>query len=350
MKKLTKRIFMGMTAGAVALSVSVTALAARFRDVPAGHWAADYIDTAAESGWVEGCGDGLFKPEKRVTYGEFAAMLLRLLFPAELPEKDIGRVWYEPYLETCAKKGIFDGTALDLGADGDTEMTRTELAVTVRNALLAAGVKMPGERELLDVSVPDLAKYGGGEREAIRAVYALGVIRGCDERGTFRGAEGMTRAEAATVLTRMSGLEPSGEVTPPAPELEARQRAAYEAIIAMRARYPEGTPWTNENSYAWHGGVFNVGYGCAGFAFLLSDAAFWQAPARMVRSFTLEDVRVGDILRVNGNTHSVVILEVREDSVIVAEGNYNSAVHWGRELPRATVENADYLLTRYGEE
>ena len=347
---MKKRLLSCLIAAAVALSVSATALAARFRDVPAGHWAAGYIDAAAENGWVEGCGDGLFQPEKKVTYGEFAAMTLRLLFPAELPERGSGRVWYEPYVETCAKKGIFDGTALDLGADGDTNMTRAALAVTIRNALRAAGARMPGERELLAVDVPDLGLYGGEEREAIRAVYAMGIMEGCDDWGTFRGAESMNRAEAAAVLTRMSGVELGGESPAPAPDTEAQQRAAYEAIIAMRAGYPEGTPWTNENSYAWRGGIFSVGYGCAGFAFLLSDAAFGEAPARRVRPVRFEDVRVGDILRVNGDTHSVIVLEVRESSVIVAEGNYNSSVHWGRELSREAVERADYLLTRYGEE
>ncbi len=347
---MKKRIISCLLATAVALPVSVTALAARFRDVPAEHWAAGYIDAAAESGWVEGCGDGLFRPEKQVTYGEFAAMLLRLLFPVELPERGSGRVWYEPYLEACAKKGIFDGTALDLGAGGDAEMTRTALAVTVRNALETAGARMPGERELAAVDAPDLDRYGGEERAAIRTVYALGVMEGCDGRGTFRGAESMTRAEAATVLTRMSRVELGGELPAPAPDTDERQRAAYEAVIAMKARYPEGTRWTNENSYAWRGGLFNVGYGCAGFAFLLSDAAFGEAPARRVRPVSLKDVRVGDILRVNGDTHSVVVLEVRESSVVVAEGNYNSRVHWGRELPRETVESADYMLTRYGEE
>ena len=344
---MKKRIFSMILACAAALSCSVTALAARFRDVPAGHWAAGYIETAAESGWVEGCGGDLYRPEKEVTYGEFAAMTLRLLFPEELPERGSGRVWHEPYMETCAKKGIFDGTEYDLGAGGDTNMTRTALAVTIRNALRAAGAKLPGARELMKVNVPDLGLYCGDEGAAIRAVYALGVMNGCDGQGTFRGAENMTRAQAAAVLTRMSRVELEGEAPAPAPDTDERQRAAYEAIIAMKARYPEGTRWTNENSYAWRGGVFDVGYGCAGFAFLLSDAAFGTAKARTVRPVSLADVRVGDILRINNNTHSVIVLEMRERSVVVAEGNYNSSVHWGRELPASTVENADYLLTRY---
>ncbi len=125
---------------------------------------------------------------------------------------------------------------------------------------------------------------------------------------------------------------------------------AYERMIALREQYPEGTPWTDENYYPWKGGIYTGGSGCAAFVFLLSDAAFGDLPARMIDAVRFDRVRVGDILRVNGNTHSVIVLTVGTKSVTVAEGNYNSAVHWGRTLTAAQVEQADYMLTRYPED
>ena len=60
------------------------------------------------------------------------------------------------------------------------------------------------------------------------------------------------------------------------------------------------------------------------------------------------NIRVGDILRVENDTHSVIVLEVKQDSVIVAEGNYNSSIHWGRELQKADLaDNGSYIMTRY---
>ena len=60
------------------------------------------------------------------------------------------------------------------------------------------------------------------------------------------------------------------------------------------------------------------------------------------------NIKVGDILRVDNDTHSVIVLEVLEDSVIVAEGNYNSAIHWGREIPKAElIDPHSYIMTRY---
>ena len=124
---------------------------------------------------------------------------------------------------------------------------------------------------------------------------------------------------------------------------------AYSAMIALKSKYPEGMSWTNDNGYAWHGGIFSMGYGCAGFAFILSDAAFGDLPARMVSDFTYDDVKVGDILRINNDTHSVIVLEKHSDHVVIAEGNYNRSIHWGRKLDRSTVMQANYILTRYPE-
>ncbi len=123
---------------------------------------------------------------------------------------------------------------------------------------------------------------------------------------------------------------------------------AYERMIALKPSYPEGMVWTNDNYYEWKGGAgYAGGYGCAAFAFLLSDAAFGDLPARIVPDVEFDDVRVGDILRVNHNTHSVIVLSVGVNDLTVAEGNYNGLVHWGRGLTAAEVETADYLMTRY---
>ena len=125
----------------------------------------------------------------------------------------------------------------------------------------------------------------------------------------------------------------------------------YRKMIALKSKYPEGTPWTNSNSYVWDCTVFPdtvyTGFGCVAFAMILSDAAFGDREGRLVETVRLANVRVGDILRINGDTHSVIVLEVNSDSVVIAEGNYNSSVHWGRTLSKQVVESADYLITRY---
>lgn len=137
---------------------------------------------------------------------------------------------------------------------------------------------------------------------------------------------------------------------------------AYQAMIALKDKYPEGMTWTNftpygsqgnlGDSYVWNGGKVygaNRGVGCAAFAFILSDAAFGSLPARVIErgSFTFADVKVGDILRVNGGSHSVIVLQKSAGGVIVAEGNHNKSVHWGRAISETEVLTASYVITRY---
>lgn len=123
----------------------------------------------------------------------------------------------------------------------------------------------------------------------------------------------------------------------------------YESIVAMKEEYPEGTRWTNANKYSWNGGGYGQAGGCMAFAYMLSDAAFGELPARKLTNITIDDVRVGDVLRNGWDSHTVIILQVHDDYVVIAEGNWNGAAHWGRELSAAEVAASCYMLTRYPE-
>lgn len=137
----------------------------------------------------------------------------------------------------------------------------------------------------------------------------------------------------------------------------------YEAMIALRDQdaYKEGTTWTNYEPYSgtgyyWNGGLIDgqriSAVGCVAFAFILSDTAFGSLPNRMYApgGFAYEDIKVGDILRVSNDTHTVIVLEVGEAGVVVAEGNYNGTVHWGRTISKEEVmSNTSHYITRYPE-
>ena len=122
----------------------------------------------------------------------------------------------------------------------------------------------------------------------------------------------------------------------------------FQRITAMKDTYPEGLSWTNDNKYNWSGGLYSGGSGCVAFAYAMSDAAFGTLPARKIESnISLDTVRVGDILRIDNNSHSVIVLKINSDHAIIAEGNYNKSVHWGRKISADTVASAKYIMTRY---
>lgn len=143
--------------------------------------------------------------------------------------------------------------------------------------------------------------------------------------------------------------EPEAPETPPASQytLANGQPITTENIQAilygLKSTYPEGMRWTNANSY-YCAALNTMGYGCAAFAFRCSDAVFGNLPVTG-RHSDFSRVRVGDILRINNDSHSVVVLDVKGDSVVVTEGNYNSSVHWGRTLTRQSLVNGNFVAT-----
>ena len=127
------------------------------------------------------------------------------------------------------------------------------------------------------------------------------------------------------------------------------------AITSLQDQYPEGTPWTNDDVYVWEYDVASglgfgkyTGRGCVAFAMRASDAAFGNVPA--YKKFDRDNIRVGDIIRVYDNTHSVIVLEdLGNNKYRVAEGNFNHSVHYGRVI-NLEESGFDYRFTRYPEQ
>lgn len=159
---------------------------------------------------------------------------------------------------------------------------------------------------------------------------------------------GLSQPDSSAPATPVPASTPASPAASEADIASAANADAniYNALIAQKAVFPEGMTWTNDNYVSWNGGIYSGGFGCAGFAFALSDAAFGDARAKAHSDFN--NIRVGDIVRMNNDSHSVIILEVNTDSVTVAEGNYNSSVHWGRTISKTNLQAAgNNILTRY---
>ena len=154
----------------------------------------------------------------------------------------------------------------------------------------------------------------------------------CTVKVTSNTSSGAAGGSTASLKLNTSGMN-------------AADAAIFRKMYAKRTQYTEGKPWTNSNYYGWKGGIFAGGFGCSGFAFILSDAAFGTVPAKRHTNFN--NVKVGDILRINNNTHSVMVMKVVGNNFVVAEGSYNRSIHWGRVITRAQAKNGGtYVMTR----
>ena len=50
----------------------------KYSDI-SGHWASEYINRAAQKGWIEGYGDGTFRPNQYITRAEVMSLVNRVL-------------------------------------------------------------------------------------------------------------------------------------------------------------------------------------------------------------------------------------------------------------------------------
>lgn len=153
----------------------------------------------------------------------------------------------------------------------------------------------------------------------------------------------------------MPSAEPTQNPAPQAATLAngqpITQENVYNIIIALKSQYPDGTFYDNSVKYT-SDALYEIGGGCHGFALMCSDAAFGKLPASDKHS-NFDLIKVGDLVRVANNTHTVVVLEKRADSIIVAEANVvinggKGSVMWGREMSRAELAGGNFqVTTRY---
>lgn len=127
----------------------------------------------------------------------------------------------------------------------------------------------------------------------------------------------------------------------------------------MKSQIPDDTLWDDSMKYTWTGLLqnYNVrlnGRGCVAFACILSDAAFgYDTPAVQIDAPSSDSIRIGDIIRINNDTHSAMVIGTDGDEFTLAEGNvgiaYNgsfvSVVRWNRKISKTIA--IDYVWTRW---
>ncbi|MCI5604073.1 MAG: S-layer homology domain-containing protein [Clostridia bacterium] len=225
-----------------------------FTDI-SGHWAETYIKALADTGMVDGVGDGKFNPDGTVTRAEFLKMAMDaagIVGHAYREGECLDAAnddWYCYYLQGALDKGLIDENLLsDKRAwtseelpkkaervlaeatdekeavttevyeykqgefKGDIPITREEMASILSDVVHEVGEKLPK----LDVdeenpwqSVSEKVNFTDYNEieydlEVIRcAMY--GLVEGMDD-GTFAPKATLTRAQAATIIGRLANL------------------------------------------------------------------------------------------------------------------------------------------------
>ena len=242
------------------------ALAKEFSDMPASHWAFQYVDKLSNEGVINGYEDGSFRPSKEVTRAEFIKLITCVVSsgdewknPFYELRKPASNKWYKEYVEfaelagllprhysdleltssmlrfemteviyqACKYKGlIVEEPNANVPPDFDETIVKTalELKYVSGDNLTSDKVKemlSDDEKKLNEVmgkTIEKMAKFGEYEIKFddskdldrtmilhINEVSGLGLIKGYED-GSFRPFNSLTRAEVATMIYRVMAL------------------------------------------------------------------------------------------------------------------------------------------------
>ena len=200
-KKLTA------TTALAAMLLSNTAFAATFSDVKPDNWYYSTVMKLADTGIINGTGDGSFNPNGEVGIDSFIKMLV---MAKGLPVSEIASgYWAEPYLKSAEKAGFEDlmHRLYCYELSGNFRQSKTTKPITREQmaALIARALELDGvntDTTQFDTTVySDFSAIDKNYNTAVRSVIINGVMGGKDG-GVFDPQATVTRAEAATVIAR----------------------------------------------------------------------------------------------------------------------------------------------------
>ncbi len=129
--QITRADFAGLLCAAVKDSTPVvTTDYITFQDVPADSAAFDAIADLTRRGAIKGCGDGTFRPDDGIQFGEAAAMAARLLMPDDTIVNSFG-AYPDGYLEVLEINHITAG----MEKTPDSVLDRENAAFMVQNVI-----------------------------------------------------------------------------------------------------------------------------------------------------------------------------------------------------------------------
>ena len=172
----------------------------QFTDVSADNIFAANIKKAYELGLLKGREVNYFDINGGVTVAEAVAMAARLhsIYNTGSSDFEEGTVWYQVYADYAVDKGLMSAGQFDNYA---RPATRAQFAQLFAAALPDSALE--AINTVADGAIPDVPS-SANYYAAVYKLYRAGVLTGNDAQGTFLPDTGITRGEAAALMTRMA--------------------------------------------------------------------------------------------------------------------------------------------------
>lgn len=200
---LSKKLYIKVITTAALLSACALPAhaATTFTDID-GSYAKDAIVKLAESGILNGKGNGKFDPTGTIERQDFAIILAKALGldvsapPASATFQDVPAANYAySAVEAAVKAGLINGYGNGVFGNGNN-LSRQDLAVILVRAL---GVDAAGKAA--DLKFSDAASISGYAKDAVAAAVELGLISGYPN-GTFKPDGSAQRQEVASLTSK----------------------------------------------------------------------------------------------------------------------------------------------------
>ncbi|MCC3372710.1 S-layer homology domain-containing protein [Cohnella sp. REN36] len=162
----------------------------------AGHWAEQVLKDWLGKGLITGFEDGSVKPNRDVTRAEFVTLVNKsqgLTAQAAIAFKDVKEGnWFYGEVAKAQQGGYISGYS-DQTFKPNKQISRQEAAVILAKLLKLQASESAGQ-------LSDVANAPAWSKGSIGAVIDAGLMIG--DKGKFRPADNLTRAEAVTLLDR----------------------------------------------------------------------------------------------------------------------------------------------------
>lgn len=174
---------------------------AKFKDVDKKSWYSNYIIKLVEVGGVKGYEDGNFKPNGKISVGEFLKMSLSSVTGQSYEASD-GTHWATGVYDFALDQGIIKAGDFPRSREGlNKEINREDMAYIINN--IDSKLKNNKDEDLGSISkdIGDFSTIKASRQEGVAQAYKKGLIKGRD--GAFDPRGLTTRAEATTVVVRL---------------------------------------------------------------------------------------------------------------------------------------------------
>ena len=172
----------------------------KFNDVSQDYWAYSQIQSFVEKGYIDGYGDGTFRPQNPIKRNEFVKIFNKvfgLTKKSGIVFDDTKDNWAKDEIDIAVTNGVAQGVSSTL-FEPDRYVTRQEAAKMLSNYM-----------KLDDTNHDKIKKFSDYNQIA---EWAKDALEGNVEKGYIQGTDGeilapkdnMTRAEVVTLLSRVT--------------------------------------------------------------------------------------------------------------------------------------------------